>query len=211
MLLLVTQQLTALLIATASVIGNLLTELEKFAPSIRATIHHGAKRTEKEDLSQIMADNDVVITSYGLIRQDKALFHSATWSRLIIDEAQNIKNPSAAQTKIIYAIQANSRIALTGTPIENRLMDLWSLFNFLNPGILGTRATFRKEYEIPVQRDNDLRKTSILKNLVEPFILRRLKTDKNIIQDLPDKIEQKVYCVLTKEQASLYQYIVCLL
>jgi SNF2 family DNA or RNA helicase len=202
------KQQAALLIAPTSVIGNWLKEIEKFAPSIRATIHHGAKRTKKEDLSQIMADNDVVITSYGLIRQDKALFHSTTWSRLIIDEAQNIKNPSAAQTKIIYAIQANSRIALTGTPIENRLMDLWSLFNFLNPGILGTRATFRKEYEIPVQRDNDLRKTSILKNLVEPFILRRLKTDKNIIQDLPDKIEQKVYCELTKEQASLYQSIV---
>jgi len=198
----------ALLIAPTSVIGNWLKELEKFAPSIRATIHHGSKRTKKEDLSQIMADNDVVITSYGLIRQDKALFNSATWSRLIIDEAQNIKNPSAAQTKIIYGISANSRIALTGTPIENRLMDLWSLFNFLNPGILGTRGAFRKEFEIPVQRDNDVRKTSILKNLVEPFILRRLKTDKNIIQDLPDKIEQKVYCELTKEQASLYQSIV---
>ena len=198
----------ALLIAPTSVIGNWLKELEKFAPGIKAIIHHGAKRTKKDDLSQIMADNDVVITSYGLIRQDKALFNSTTWSRLIIDEAQNIKNPSAAQTKIIYGIQADSRIALTGTPIENRLMDLWSLFNFLNPGILGTRATFRKEFEIPVQRDNDIRKTSILKNLVEPFILRRLKTDKNIIQDLPDKIEQKVYCELTKEQASLYQSIV---
>jgi SNF2 family DNA or RNA helicase len=198
----------ALLIAPTSVIGNWLKELAKFAPSIRATIHHGSKRTKKDGLSQVMADNDVVITSYGLIRQDKALFNGATWSRLIIDEAQNIKNPSAAQSKIIYGISANSRFALTGTPIENRLMDLWSLFNFLNPGLLGTRGAFRKEFEIPVQRDNDIRKTSILKKLVEPFILRRLKTDKNIIQDLPDKIEQKVYCELTKEQASLYQSIV---
>ena len=202
------KQQAALLIAPTSVIGNWLKELEKFAPSIKATIHHGSKRTKQEDFSQIMADNDIVITSYGLLRQDKALFKSATWSRLIIDEAQNIKNPSATQTKVIYSISATSRIALTGTPIENRLMDLWSLFNFLNPGLLGTRSAFRKEFEIPVQRDNDIRKTNILKNLVEPFILRRLKTDKNIIQDLPDKIEQKVYCELTKEQASLYQTIV---
>ena len=198
----------ALLIAPTSVIGNWHKELEKFAPSIKATIHHGSKRTKQADFSQIMADNDIVITSYGLIRQDKALFKNTKWSRLIIDEAQNIKNPSSAQTKIIYSLCANSRIALTGTPIENRLMDLWSLFNFLNPGILGTRTAFRKEFEIPVQRDNNIKKTRILKNLVEPFILRRLKTDKNIIQDLPDKVEQKVYCELTKEQASLYQTIV---
>lgn len=202
------RQQAALLIAPTSVIGNWFKELEKFAPGIKATIHHGSKRTKQKDLEQIMADNDVVITSYGLVRQDKALFTSARWSRLIIDEAQNIKNPSAAQTKIIYSIRADSRIALTGTPIENRLMDLWSLFNFLNPGLLGTRSGFRKEFEIPVQRDNDIRKTRILKKLVEPFILRRLKTDKNIIHDLPDKIEQKVYCELTKEQASLYQSIV---
>jgi SNF2 family DNA or RNA helicase len=202
------KQQAALLIAPTSVIGNWYKELEKFAPNIKATIHHGAKRTKQEAFSQVMADNDIVITSYGLIRKDKALFKSATWSRLIIDEAQNIKNPAATQTKVITSIRANSRIALTGTPIENRLMDLWSIFNFLNPGILGNRTAFRKEFEIPVQRDNNLAKTKILKNLVEPFILRRLKSDKNIIQDLPDKIEQKVYCELTKEQASLYQSIV---
>lgn len=202
------KQQAALLIAPTSVIGNWLKELEKFAPSIKATIHHGSKRTKKEDINQLMANNDIVITSYGLIRQDKALFTGVIWSRLIIDEAQNIKNPSSAQTKIIYSIRANSRVALTGTPIENRLMDLWSLFNFLNPGLLGTRSVFRQEFEIPVQRDNNITKTRILKSLVEPFILRRLKTDKNIIQDLPDKVEQKVYCELTTEQASLYQTIV---
>jgi len=202
------QKQAALLIAPTSVIGNWYKELEKFAPSIKATIHHGSKRTKEAEFSQIMADNDLVITSYGLIRKDKALFKSTSWSRLIIDEAQNIKNPAAAQTKIISSIRANSRIALTGTPIENRLMDLWSIFNFLNPGILGSRSAFRREFEIPVQRNNDISKTKMLKNLVEPFILRRLKTDKNIIQDLPDKIEQKVYCELTTEQASLYQSIV---
>lgn len=141
------KQQAALLIAPTSVIGNWLKELEKFAPSIKATIHHGSKRTKKEDINQLMANNDIVITSYGLIRQDKALFTGVIWSRLIIDEAQNIKNPSSAQTKIIYSIRANSRVALTGTPIENRLMDLWSLFNFLNPGLLGTRSVFRQEFE----------------------------------------------------------------
>ncbi len=202
------KQRAALLIAPTSVIGNWYKELEKFAPSIKATIHHGAKRTKQNDFKQLVADNDIIITSYGLIRKDKTLFKDISWSRLIIDEAQNIKNPTAAQTKVITSIKADSRFALTGTPIENRLMDLWSLFNFLNPGILGTRAAFRKEFEIPVQRDNDLHKTNILKNLVEPFILRRLKTDKNIIADLPEKVEQKVYCELSKEQASLYQSIV---
>jgi len=202
------KQQAALLIAPTSVIGNWYKELEKFAPSIKAIIHHGSKRSNQTGFSQMMADNDIVITSYGLIRTDKVLFKASSWSRLIIDEAQNIKNPMAAQTKVISSIKADSRFALTGTPIENRLMDLWSLFNFLNPGILGTRAAFRKEFEIPVQRDNDLSKTKLLKNLVEPFILRRLKTDKNIIADLPDKIEQKVYCELSKEQASLYQSIV---
>lgn len=202
------KQQAALLIAPTSVIGNWYKELERFAPNIKAIIHHGSKRTKLEDFSQIMADYDIIITSYGLVRQDKALFKDVNWSRLIIDEAQNIKNPMAAQTKVITSIKADSRFALTGTPIENRLMDLWSLFNFLNPGILGTRSAFRKEFEIPIQRDNNPSKTKILKNLVEPFILRRLKTDKNIIEDLPEKIEQRVYCELTKEQASLYQSIV---
>ena len=109
---------------------------------------------------------------------------------------------------MICKINASSRIALTGTPIENRLTDLWSIFHFLNPGYLGTKAFFKRSFEYPVQRDKDSRQTSILKSLVEPFILRRLKTDKTIIKDLPDKIEKKIYCQLTKEQAAIYQNIV---
>ncbi len=198
----------ALLVAPTSVVGNWYREIQKFSPSIKATIHHGSTRKQRKDFDKLVEQHDLVITSYGLIRRDKELFNKFTWSRLIIDEAQNIKNPDATQTKVIYKIPSDSRIALTGTPIENRLMDLWSLFNFLNPGFLGTRALFRKGFELPVQRENDPEKTKILKNLVEPFILRRLKTDKNIIHDLPDKIEQKVYCELTQEQASIYQSIV---
>ena len=199
---------TALLVAPTSVVGNWLREITKFAPSIKVAMHHGSQRKQGKDFSALMKNNDVIITSYGLIRRDKTLFNKHHWSRLIIDEAQNIKNPSAAQTKILFKISSDSRIALTGTPVENRLLDLWSIFTFLNPGFLGTRSVFKNAFEIPIQRDNCPYKTKVLKNLVEPFILRRLKTDKNIIHDLPDKVEQKVYCELTREQASIYQSIV---
>jgi len=199
---------TGLLIAPTSVVGNWLKEIQKFAPSIKAVIHHGSKRKKQDDFKQHLEEYDLIITSYGLIRRDNKLFKDINWSRLIIDEAQNIKNPTSAQTKTIFSLTASSRIALTGTPIENRLMDLWSIFNFLNPSLLGTKASFRKTFELPVQRDKDPQKSKILKNIIEPFILRRLKTDRAIIPELPDKVEQKVYCELTTEQASIYQSIV---
>ena len=199
---------SALLVAPTSVVGNWMREIQKFAPSLKCIVHHGAKRSKKEDFQKLVDNYDLIITSYGLVRKDKTLFSDISWSRLIIDEAQNIKNPSATQSKVLYKIQADNKIALTGTPIENRLMDLWSIFNFLNPGFLGTQAMFKKGFELPIQRDNAQHQTKVLKRLVEPFILRRLKTDKNIIQDLPDKVEQKVYCELTTEQASIYQSIV---
>ena len=198
----------ALLIAPTSVIGSWHKELQKFAPSLRAIIHHGTTRAKLDEFTQSINGHDIVITSYGLVRRDKALFDKVQWSRLIIDEAQNIKNPTAAQTKAIFSMKADNRIALTGTPIENRLMDLWSIFNFLNPGLLDSKTVFRRHYELPVQRENNQQKKTMLKNIVSPFILRRLKTDKTIISDLPDKIEQKVYCELSIEQASLYQLIV---
>ncbi|MDC0534978.1 DEAD/DEAH box helicase [Francisellaceae bacterium] len=208
LLLLAPKEGAALLVAPTSVVGNWFREIQKFAPSLNVMVHHGSDRKQDAAFQEALKNHDMIITSYGLIRRDKNLFEKKTWSRLIIDEAQNIKNPSATQTKILYKIPAQSRIALTGTPIENRLMDLWSLFHFLNPGYLGTRPVFRKGFELPIQRNNDAHQTKILKSLVEPFILRRLKSDKNIIQDLPDKVEQKVYCELTKEQASIYQNIV---
>jgi SNF2 family DNA or RNA helicase len=125
-----------------------------------------------------------------------------------VDEAQNIKNPQAAQTRAILKLVAPHRLALTGTPVENRLRDLWSIFNFLNPGYLGKEAQFRETFEMPIHKDNDLSRSATLKKLVEPFILRRVKTDRRIIDDLPDKIEQAMYCTLTPEQASLYEAVV---
>ena len=198
-----------LLIAPTSVLGNWQKEVNRFAPQLRSQVHHGANRVqEPKAFKQAAADVDVFITSYTLVRKDAKLFNGVNWQRIVLDEAQNIKNPKTAQTKAILKLKAQHRMALTGTPVENRLMDLWSIFNFLNPGYLGKQNQFRKSFEVPIQRDGSLRQATTLRKLVEPFILRRLKTDKSIIKDLPDKLEQKVYCNLTKEQASLYQAVV---
>jgi SNF2 family DNA or RNA helicase len=198
-----------LLIAPTSVVGNWNKEIEKFAPHLKVIVHHGSDRIQ--DLAAFKtASNkcDVVITSYTLARKDSKLLQSITWQRIVIDEAQNIKNPAAEQTKAILKLKSTHRLALTGTPVENRLLDLWSIFNFLNPGYLGKEAQFRKSFELPIQKEHSPTQSTILKKLVQPFILRRLKTDKTIIKDLPDKVEQKQYCNLTKEQGSLYEAIV---
>lgn len=198
-----------LLIAPTSVVGNWQKEIEKFAPHLQTLIHHGSSRLkEEQEFINICLQYDVIITSFTLVRKDEKLLKSIVWQRIVLDEAQNIKNPQAAQTKAILKLQALHRLALTGTPVENRLLDLWSILNFLNPGYLGKEAQFRKSFEIPIQKEHNLVKSTTLKKLVEPFILRRLKTDKQVIQDLPDKVEHKQYCHLTKEQASLYEAIV---
>ncbi len=201
--------LPTLLIAPTSVVGNWFKEIAKFAPNLRVLIHHGGDRLhDEQEFKAASLNHDVVITSYTLARKDAALFALGNWRRVVLDEAQNIKNPKAAQTKAILKLESQHRLALTGTPIENRLLDLWSIFNFLNPGYLGKEAQFRKTFELPIQKENNLNQSRVLKKLVEPFILRRVKTDKEIIKDLPDKIEHKQYCNLTKEQASLYEAVV---
>jgi SNF2 family DNA or RNA helicase len=210
--------LPTLLIAPTSVVGNWQKEIAKFAPHLKAMVHHGSdtifdgcqghRITQLADFEAACRQHDVVITSFTLARKDEKLLNSVEWQRLVLDEAQNIKNPKAAQTKAILKISAKHRLALTGTPVENRLLDLWSIFNFLNPGYLGKEAQFRKSFEIPIQKDNDRVKSSTLKKLVEPLILRRVKTDQSIINDLPDKVDQKLYTNLTKEQASLYEAVV---
>lgn len=195
-----------LLIAPTSVVGNWQKEIEKFAPQLRSLVHHGSQRIQDEQTFKTTSlEYDVVITSFTLARKDSKLLSSVDWHRLVIDEAQNIKNPKAEQTKAILKLPAQHRLALTGTPVENRLLDLWSIFNFLNPGYLGKESQFRQTFEIPIQKNNDKSRSTTLKKLVEPFILRRMKTDPTIIKDLPDKVEQKLYCNLTKEQASLYE------
>ncbi|MBO3458260.1 DEAD/DEAH box helicase [Aetokthonos hydrillicola Thurmond2011] len=200
--------LPTLLIAPTSVVGNWQKEIAKFAPQLKTMVHHGSDRLQDQAFKAASLQHDVVITSFTLARKDDKLLNSVEWQRIVLDEAQNIKNPKAAQTRAILKLSAKHRLALTGTPVENRLLDLWSIFNFLNPGYLGKEAQFRKSFEIPIQKENDKVKSTTLKKLVEPFILRRVKTDKSIISDLPDKVEQKLYTNLTKEQASLYEVVV---
>jgi len=198
-----------LLIAPTSVLGNWRKEIERFAPDLRPLVHQGSGRLSEERAFREACGNcDLVITSFALARLDEKLLRSVKWHRIVVDEAQNIKNPRAAQTRAIGKLTAPHRLALTGTPVENRLRDLWSIFQFLNPGYLGKEAQFRKLFELPIQKENDPEQAAILKKLVEPFILRRLKTDKRIIDDLPEKVEQKLYCNLTPEQASLYEAVV---
>ncbi|HCS88591.1 MAG: DEAD/DEAH box helicase [Thiohalocapsa sp. PB-PSB1] len=198
-----------LLVAPTSVIGNWQKEVERFAPGMRTFIHHGAQRDKTPGALRANAvEHDMVITSYALVRRDQKLLAGVDWHRVVLDEAQNIKNPKADQTRAVLKLPSRHRLALTGTPVENRLTDLWSIFNFINPGYLGTPARFRKRFELPVQRDNDPVQTATLKRLVEPFILRRVKTDKAIIADLPDKLEAIAYCNLSREQAALYESVV---
>jgi SNF2 family DNA or RNA helicase len=198
-----------LVIAPTSVLGNWRKEIERFAPELRTLVHQGSTRLkDKQKFVDTCQAHDIILTSFALARLDEKLLQGLKWHRVVVDEAQNIKNPHTAQTRAILKLAAPHRMALTGTPVENRLRDLWSIFNFLNPGYLGKEAQFRKEFELPIYKGNDMAKSTTLKKLVEPFILRRVKTDKRIIDDLPDKIEQKMYCTLTPEQASLYEAVV---
>src|SRR6266704_2627672 len=198
-----------LVIAPTSVLGNWRKEIERFAPQLRTLVHQGSTRLkDKRAFAETCQTHDVILTSFALARLDEKLLQSLKWHRVVVDEAQNIKNPQAAQTRAILKLAAPHRLALTGTPVENRMRDLWSIFNFLNPGYLGKEAQFRKTFEEPIQKNNNLATSATLKKLVEPFILRRVKTDKRIIDDLPEKIEQKMYCTLTPEQASLYEAVV---
>lgn len=198
-----------LVIAPTSVLSNWRKEIERFAPQLRTLVHHGTARIRSEaEFTQIYQEHDVVLTSFALARLDDKILRSVHWHRIVIDEAQNIKNPSAAQTRAIVKLRSQHRMALSGTPVENRLLDLWSIFNFLNPGYLGKEAQFRKTFEVPIQKENDVARQTKLQRLVEPFILRRVKTDPRIIDDLPEKVDQKLYCNLTSEQASLYGAVV---
>lgn len=198
-----------LLIAPTSVLGNWQRETRRFAPELSTCIQHGSQRAKTlPEFKAAISGMDFVIVSFGGARQDAEIHKKVRWRRLVVDESQNIKNPAAAVTKAIRGIRAERRIALTGTPVENRLTDLWSLFSVLNPGYLGTVAEFRKKFEKPIMKEGERATAERLRSLVRPFILRRMKTDKAIIKDLPDKLEQNSFCNLTLEQATLYEAVV---
>jgi non-specific serine/threonine protein kinase len=195
----------SLLVAPASLLANWMQEIERFAPSLKALIVHPSAMTTvrmKQLTADQFADFDLVITSYGRLLQSPALAE-ASWRLLVLDEAQAIKNPKAKQTKAVKSIKAKARIALTGTPVENHLGDLWSIFDFLNPGLLGTSRQFANYAKGLADRTHN--PYGPLRDLVRPYILRRMKTDKSVIADLPDKTEVKAHCTLSRKQAALYE------
>ena len=197
----------ALLVCPTSVVSNWQHEVERFAPSLRVLVHHGSER-DKANFVQDAQRSDLVLTAYALLPRDEALLAAVEWGEVILDEAQNIKNPDTRQARAARQLPAEHRIALTGTPIENRLGELWSLFQFINPGYLGTQASFQTNFARPIERAQDPAAARRLKDLAGPFILRRVKTDRSVIDDLPAKNEMKVYCALTREQATLYEAVV---
>ena len=197
-----------LLVCPTSVLGNWEREVQKFARNFSSIVHHGEKRKKGQPFVKQVQDYDLVITSYALAQRDATTLKKVSWEAVILDEAQNIKNPQAKQSKAVRELEANFRIALTGTPLENRLLELWSILDFLNPGYLGSQQFFQRRFATPIEKYNDRDSLQTLRSLVQPFILRRVKTDRTIIQDLPEKQEMNVYCGLSQEQAQLYQEIV---
>ena len=197
-----------LLICPMSVVGNWQREAERFAAGLRVHVHHGGDRSAGLAFARSAKASDLVITTFALAARDAALLKAVRWGRVVVDEAQNIKNAETRQSRAVRALRTTSRIALTGTPVENRLAELWSLMEFCNPGLLGSARAFRERYAVPIERYGDDEAVARLKRIVGPFLLRRLKTDRSIIADLPAKNEMKAYCNLTREQAALYQAVV---
>lgn len=197
-----------LLVCPTSVLGNWEREVKKFGPTLKVLVHHGDKRAKGKTFAKAVQDKHLVVTSYALAFRDAKDLQSVAWQGVVLDEAQNIKNSEAKQSQAVRQLNASFRIALTGTPVENRLQELWSILDFLNPGYLGQRNFFQRRFAIPIEKYGDTNSLKTLRSLVQPFILRRLKTDREIIQDLPEKQEMTVFCGMTAEQAELYQKLV---
>ncbi len=188
----------ALIVAPTSVVTNWLLEMDKFAPSLKHALWHGAERKERQDE---LEDADVIVTSYALLRRDEELLAKLDLRYAILDEAQNIKNPLSATARAAKRLKADRRLALTGTPIENRLSEIWSIFDFVSPGLLGPLDKFEERYARPID-SGDAKAATRLRATIHPFILRRTKSE--VARDLPEKIETDQFCELTGEQTSLY-------
>ena len=188
----------ALIVVPTTLLTNWKKEFEKFAPGISHAFFHGPNRI-------LNAEADVILTSYGITRSDQELLSKKRWSAVIIDEAQNIKNVDAVQTRAVKKLKSNIRIAMSGTPVENRLSEYWSIFDFIYKGYMGNLKKFTKEYAYPIEVNRNKKRLDRFLKITAPFILRRLKTDKSIISDLPDKIENDYMATLVKEQGALYQ------
>ena len=203
-----------LLVAPTSVLTNWKREATAFTPELKVKEHYGPRRASTDAaLKKALKGVDLVLTSYGLLQRDSELLERVDWQGVVIDEAQAIKNPSAKQSMAARDLarpgrgsrSGRFRIALTGTPVENRVSELWALMDFLNPRVLGDEPFFRQRYRLPIERYGDMASMRDLKSRVGPFILRRLKTDRSIISDLPEKLELHEWVGLSPEQKKLYE------
>ena len=198
-----------LIVCPVSVLGNWRRELNKFAPSLAVDMHHGKGRANTDDtFRDVIQNHDIVLTSYNLLQRDEEIMQEVTFDGIVLDEAQNIKNPTTRQSRVARTLKGHFRLALTGTPLENRPLDLWSIMDFLNEGLLGSRQQFTQTLEHPIVKQRRQGSMSALARLVRPFVLRRLKTDPEIVADLPEKTEQIVTATLSREQAILYESVV---
>lgn len=192
----------ALVVVPTGLLHNWQAEVKRFAPQLTTGVYHGTARDLKDDDCK---NADIILSTYGVVRSDAGILKKQKWQVLVIDEAQNIKNSDAAQSKAIRSIPANCHIAMSGTPVENRLSEFWSIIDFTNKGYLGSAKDFSDSYAKPIQKYGDSRVAERFRKVTAPFLMRRLKTDKSIISDLPDKIERNELASLTPEQAALYQ------
>jgi SNF2 family DNA or RNA helicase len=191
-----------------SLVGMWQREAANFAPGLRVHAHHGSARAHGDALAEQVAAADLVVTTYATAARDADELEAFTWRRLVLDEAHAIKNADTATAKAVRRFRAGHRLALTGTPVENRLADLWSVLDLLNPGLLGSRFEFRQRFAVPIERRGDTATAADLRRLTQPYLLRRVKTDPSIVPELPEKLEIRQEYRLTREQGTLYCAIV---
>ena len=197
-----------LVICPLSVVRNWESEAARFTPMLRVAVHHGTGRSGGGAFANIVAQHDLIITTYHVAARDIDTLTEVQWTAVVLDEAQAIKNPETRTAKALRTLPARQHIALTGTPVENRLSELWSIMSMVTPGLLGNLNQFRHRFAIPIERNHDAAAAAALRQLTSPFLLRRTKADKSLVPDLPDKVEQLAWASLTREQASMYQGVV---
>ncbi|MBA8823377.1 non-specific serine/threonine protein kinase [Saccharopolyspora lacisalsi] len=197
-----------LLVCPTSLVGNWRREAQRFAPGLTVHVHHGADRVRGPNFVKSTDGADLVVTTYGLAAKDAEMLRGVHWRRVVLDEAQQVKNSASKQAVAVRSLGADQRVALTGTPVENRLAELWSVVDFTNPGILGTLADFRSRFAVPIERHGCERAAATVQRVTGSFVLRRLKTDPAIVPELPTKNEMTTHCTLTREQAALYRDVV---
>jgi hypothetical protein len=195
-----------LVVCPLSVVHNWVAEADRFTPGRHVVVHHGPERAGND--RDELAAADLVVTTYGLLPRDLDHLGAIAWNTVVLDEAQMIKNPATRAAKAVRALSAGQKLALTGTPVENRLAELWSIVDAVNPGLLGSREQFRQRFAKPIERSGDAHAAARLRRITQPFVLRRSKTDRQLLPELPDKIEQIAWAGLSREQATLYQHVV---